>query len=442
MFIVDYADMMRGVSGIDLYQHPWLNQTARFPMYSAPPNAWAVSFGDTTMPNHGARGPAHTTRVRDLALRTRDPYALWYSGQRETVDGITPRAPADLPQSIHYRHIGVVIFNTSLVDGNEGVTVAMHSGRYFAGHQHPDQNSFVINAYGEKLAIDGGYYDWYGSPHFKAYSMTTLAHNSLLVDGEGQAVCTPGADGRVAAYFDSPGYGYTVGDASDRDVYGARLEQFDRRILFIKPGFVVVHDLVASSGDPAEYDWLLHAVVPISTDADQNSFTIECERAALRGRFLSPARLGLAVKKGFPVEPVNRYSTDPVPPDKYFPEWILYATPEEPAPRAEFLAAIQIQRLGSEGQPEARIKPIEAENAHGVCFEVGDRAHRVVLRKRGATGLIRSGSLESDGDAAAVELTAQGEVAGAFAANARFLRCNGAELFRSDKAENWASSER
>jgi hypothetical protein len=272
--------------------------------------------------------------------------------------------------------------------------------------------------------------------------MTTLAHNSLLVDAEGQAVCTAGADGRVAAYFDSPGYGYTVGDASDPDVYGGRLAQFDRRILFIKPGFVVVHDLVASSGDPAEFDWLLHAVVPIETDAEEKSFTIECEQGGLRGRFLLPARLRIAVKSGFPVEPVNRYSTDPVPPDKYFPEWILHAAPEEPAAEAEFLAAIQIRRLGAEGEPEARIKPIEAENALGVCFELGDRTHRVILRKRGAPGLIRSGGLESDGDAAAVELTADGEIAAAFAANARSLRYGGEELFRSDKAQNWATPER
>ena len=137
MFIVDYADLMKAVCGIDLFQHPWLNQSARFPMYCAPPNAWAVSFADSGMPNHGIRGPAATGQVRKLAVRTGDPYALWYS-RSGAVDGIIPRPPVDLPQSIHYRHIGCAIFNTSLVDGREGVTVAMHSGPYYAGHQHPD----------------------------------------------------------------------------------------------------------------------------------------------------------------------------------------------------------------------------------------------------------------------------------------------------------------
>ncbi len=436
MFIVDYADMMRAVCGIDLFEHPWLSQTARFPMYCAPPNAWAVSFADSGMPNHGIRGPAQTAQVRDLALRTRDPYALWYSGQRDPVDGIVPRPPTDLTPSIHYRHIGLAIFNTSLVDGLEGATVAMHSGRYFAGHQHPDQNSFVIHAYGDKLAIDGGYYDWYGSPHFKAYSMTTLAHNTLLVDGEGQAIRTPGADGRIANYFDAPGYGYVVGDASDPDVYGGRLERFDRRILFIKPGFVVIHDLVASAQKPSKLDWLLHAIVPIETDAATGAFSIACERAALRGRFFSPAPVAMVVKTGFPVEPVNRYSTDPVPAENYFPEWILSASPAHACREAEFFAALQIQRLGAE--PEARIETLEAEGALAVRFAREDAVHQVVLRKAGAEGVIRGGALATDGEAAAIALAGDGGVADALAIGATFLRHRGETLFESDQPKDWA----
>ena len=91
--------------------------TDRFPMYSAPPGAWAVSFADTGQPNHGVRGPAVTGQVRDLAIRAEDPYALWYSGAPATEGGLQPRPPVDIPQSIHYRFIGWSVFNTSLVDG-------------------------------------------------------------------------------------------------------------------------------------------------------------------------------------------------------------------------------------------------------------------------------------------------------------------------------------
>ncbi|MHB8897927.1 MAG: DUF4962 domain-containing protein [Thermoguttaceae bacterium] len=438
-FVVGYADLMNTVCGIDLYRHPWLRETARFPMYCAPPGAWAVSFADTGKPNHSVRGPAETGWVRQLALRTRDPYALWYCGAREPVDGLEPKPPADLPQSIHYESIGWAIFNTSLVDGRQGATAALHAGRYFAGHQHPDQNSFVVNAWGEKLAIDGGYYDWYGSPHFKAYSMTTLAHNTLLVDGSGQAACTAGADGRIATWVDSPGYGYTVGDASDPEIYGGKLTRFDRRLIFIKPGFVIIHDLVDSTAAAPRYDWMLHAVTPIETDDANSSFTISCPNASLRGRFLAPASVGLKVTSGFPVEPVDGYSTRPVPPDKYVPEWHLYATPQQPVPREEFLAVMQIQRLDEEPDAEAVIEPVEVTGAHGIRIRVGDRTHLVLSRKGNAEGLLRCNSVETDGQVAAVELSADGTVGRALAVGATKLRCNGRQLLDAPAPRNWAT---
>jgi len=438
-FIIGYADMMQAVCDIDLYNHPWLRQTARFPMYCAPPGAWAVSFADTGKPNHAVRGPAQTRWVRELALRTGDPYALWYAGQREPVGSLIPKPPTDLTPSIHYRHIGWVIFNTSLVDGGKGATVALHSGRYFAGHQHPDQNSFVIHAYGDKLAIDGGYYDWYGSPHFKAYSMTTLAHNTLLVDGAGQAVRKPGADGRIASYFDSPSYGYTVGDTSAPKIYEGRLSRFDRRVLFIKPGLVVIHDLVASAGKAARYDWMLHAVAPIETEESSRSFRIACPRAALRGRFLAPANVKLKVTTGFPVEPVDGYSTRPVPPEQYVPEWHLYMTPESPAAEREFLVAMQIQRLGEQPDAKAILEPIEATGAHGLRIRVGDHTHLILFRQANATGPLRGDGLETDGQVATVELGPDGHVLRAMAIGARKLGHHGQSLLDVDQPRDWSS---
>ncbi len=343
-FIIDYADMMRRVCGIDLYKHPWLSKTARFPMYCAPPGAWAVSFADTGQPNHGVRGPAATARVRALAERTRDPYALWYSGAREPVDGLMPKPPVDLPQSVWYRFVGWVIFNTNLVDGRENVTFAMRSGKFFAGHQHEDLNGFVIHAYGEKLAVDSGHYDWYGSAHFKGYSTLTRAHNCILVNGQDQHSRRKGADGRIAAYFDSPAFGYTVGDVSDPDVYDGQVKRFDRRVLFAKPGFVVIHDVLEAADGPARWDWLLHTVADIAVDAKVQAFGVRLEHAALTGRFLAPGDVGFKVTKGYPVDPVDRYSTRPVPPERWVDEWTLTATPRQKRKAEDFLVVMAIDR--------------------------------------------------------------------------------------------------
>ena len=438
-FVISYGDLMKHVCGIDLFQHPWLNQTARFPMYSAPPGAWAVSFADTGKPNHSFKGPAEQRQVRDLAVRTRDPYALWYGGATNAVDGLVPKPPTDLPQSIHYRHIGWVIFNTSLADGREGSTFALHSGPYYAGHQHADQNGFVIHAYGEKLAIDSGYYDWYGSPHFKEYSTTTRAHNDILVNGQGQAYIQKGADGRIATYYDSPAYGYTVGDASNPAVYRQQLQRFDRRALFIKPGFVVVHDVLQASNAPARFDWLLHTVAPIETDKAAQSFALTSGRAALSGRFLSPAKLDLTITKGYPVEPVDGYSTRPVPPAKYSHEWTMTATPATPASSEDFLTVMQIRKLEPTAETPARIETLAAKNAFGVQIRAGDTTHILLFRKRDAKGNISGGGFEADGEVAAVCFNTQsGSVRSAFAAAATQVRFRDRELWRGSSPADWS----
>lgn len=428
-FIVEYADLMRAVCAIDLYEHPWLKQTARFPMYCAPPNAWAVSFADTGMPNHGTLGPACTKRVRDLALRTRDPYALWYSGERNSVDGLAPLVPHDLTPSIHYRHIGVAIFNTSLVDGREGVTVAMHSGPYQAGHQHPDQNSFVIHAYGEKLAIDGGYYDWYGSPHFKEYSMNTMSHNTILVNGRGQAACTEGADGRITSWFDSAAYGHVVGDASDPDIYRGAIREFERGILFIKPGFVAIRDRIGTSGKSASCDWLLHAIAPVELGG-HGSFVIDRPQAALRGTFLLPDKVRIDVTTGFPVEPVNRYSRDPVPKDNYFPEWTLHAKSPATGASQDFSVVMQVQRKGQRPQPPATIEPMAAQRAQAARISVADKTHLILWRSAESPAIIAAGPLQTDGTCASLELDSAGMPVAGFMANGTSLRCNGRNLIQ------------
>ncbi len=430
-FVIDYADMMQYVCEINLFEHPWLNQTARFPMYSAPPGAWAVSFADTGKPNHGTRGPAATSYVGRLATRTGDPYALWYSGRQATEDGLQPRPPVDIPQSIHYKFIGWSVFNTSLVDGRQGVTFAMRSGPFYAGHQHEDQNGFVIHAYGEKLAIDSGWYDWYGSPHFEEYSVLTRAHNAILVNEQDQGSRKRGADGRIVDYFDSPAYGYAVGDASDPDMYLGQLKQWNRRALFIKPGFVIIHDVLDARQDTARYDWLLHTVAPIETDSDTQTFALTSGAAKLRGRFISPSDLDLSITKGYPVEPVDGYSTRPVPPERYVDEWTLTATPRSGQGAEEFLTAMQIER--TEGGVDADIRQIDASGGLGVAITAQGESHLALFRAATAEGELQGGGLSTDGAAATLS-SADGQVRGFAAFGASRLAYDGDALVGTGNA--------
>ncbi|NLF18574.1 MAG: DUF4962 domain-containing protein, partial [Lentisphaerae bacterium] len=424
--LADLADLMRFLGGVDLYDHPWLASTCRFPIYTAPPGGYAISFADNSdRGNASLRGPYGTSLAGRLGERVGDPYALWYASR--SAAGVTPRPPADLPQSVFYPYIGYALFNTCLSEGRENVSVGLRCGPYYAGHQHDDNNGFAIHAYGDKLAVDGGYYDWYGSPHFKAYSMRTLAHNTLLVDGEGQV---PRTGGRLAESFDSPGIGWTVGDASDPSIYGGRLRRFERRLLFLKPDAVVIHDLVEASAASARLDWLLHAhtTEAFPCDAAAGSFQIERPNAALQGRFLAPAGLTMAVTQSFTIGPQQKRASVFLPWDEVQPEWTLTASAPA-APRQEFVAVMVVHRRGDGvTAAPALVRPLASDAGWGCEIERPYGRWRVLLRRQGADGPMAADGLQSDGTAAAVLVDPSGAVANAFMAGGRSLTHEGNAL--------------
>ena len=80
------------MASTSVFEHPWLAQTGRFPIYTAVPHQHAVSFADTGQPNHGVIGPAATSQVRGLAKgskRTSPSSVARYSGG---IDLLTIRA--------------------------------------------------------------------------------------------------------------------------------------------------------------------------------------------------------------------------------------------------------------------------------------------------------------------------------------------------------------
>ena len=391
-FVTPYAQMMREVCGIDLFQHPWLAQTARFPIYTAVPHQHAVSFADTTQPNFGVVGPAATSQVRALGIACQDPYALWYSGASAAIDGVQPKAPVDLPPSKLFDFIGWAVFNTDLVDGRDGVTVAMRSGPFYAGHQHEDLNSFVIYAYGEPVAIDGGHYDWYGSPQFTKWSTLTRAHNTLLIDGLDQNSRRAGADGKIVGWLDAPGVGLAIGETGGPMVYNGLLNQFQRRLLFLKPDIVIVHDRVNAVKKAVQSDWLLHTVGEIQTAGE--AFSFQVGQASLSGKVVSGEPTPLSVETGYPADaqPVDRYSTRPSPPERTPLEYHLHAKPPA-GPDQEILVAMRVTK----GEPKPlEAKPVPVE--HGIGTSIFTREeHVLVLSRTEPGGDLGSDRLATDG---------------------------------------------
>jgi hypothetical protein len=179
-----------------------------------------------------------------------------------------------------------------------------------AGHAHPDANSFIIFANGQYLTGDTGYA---GVP-------MTAHHNTLLVDGKGQAKEGKGHDAfsgvsydrmngiRIAEVKLGRDYAYVRGEAAAAYEPELGLTKFTRSFLFTAPnGFVIQDDVAAHQ--PRTFTRLIHADNNIEI-IEQNQYAIKTENAKLRLTSLTPDEVSARVEPNILTAPGRPGSVD------------------------------------------------------------------------------------------------------------------------------------
>ncbi|MBU0609890.1 MAG: DUF4962 domain-containing protein [Armatimonadetes bacterium] len=217
---------------------------------------------------------------------------LWLD---ETVEPQDPRPGLSLAR--HYDDVETVFARTSW--GPEATALAFVSrpmgGHKYAelcakyglsgtGHNHPEQNHFVLFGRGEVLAADPGY----------TYDKQTRNHNTVLVGGKGQY-----GDGEMWPR-PNPGRAHVTGFATEGDLTIAAgdavsayppelgLTRFDRTIVLAGRDLVVVHDRLAAK-EPQVFSWLLHHFGQAAQSGD--AWAITRNQAQLTVRPLLPAKV-------------------------------------------------------------------------------------------------------------------------------------------------------
>ena len=173
--------------------------------------------------------------------------------------------PAGTPPSLYLPSTGWVAMHSSLEDPNR-VSVYFKSSPPPQGafsHQHADQNAFVINAGGKRLAIESGYYDGYKTPHWWNWLKQTRSANAITYDGGRGQIFFEGTDykkmgyGRVTRFESAEGEDLAVGDATA--AYDGAVSLARRTIAYQRPNIVVVQDKLASA-TPRRWEWNIHAL--------------------------------------------------------------------------------------------------------------------------------------------------------------------------------------
>ena len=179
--------------------------------------------------------------------------------------------------------VGLAALHTAVLHSSHDTAVYFRSSPFGAkGHMHANQNAFNLSRRGEPLFYSSGYYTSFGDPHSLSSYRHTRAHNSILVNGCGQAFGHEGY-GWIKRFADGQQISYVCGDATmayrptvDKQFLGmlaesgiaptaeggfgdARLKLFERHLLLIRPDTVVIYDVLESK---VASDWtlLLHTM--------------------------------------------------------------------------------------------------------------------------------------------------------------------------------------
>lgn len=295
-----FAAALRSVTGSDdgVFSRPALRHTGYFPVVFTAPDGRGVNFCDD-----GGGVPADSLFYL-LAREYRDSAFYWqkrtYGKRVEPLDliwmpvGLADFDPSAIPRAKVFHSIGWAALRANPAQPQNDIYLAFKSGNLAANHSHLDLNSFLLVAYGERLLIDpgaGAYVEGYFGPkRWEFYHPSTRAHNTILVNGQGQQ---PKSKGEIAVFEERQGYDYLLGRAGS--AYGDALSRFDRHVLFLdRRYFMIFDDLKATA--PSRFDLLLHTKGRVSFSG--RSVTITGNKAALDVEVVSPSQFSYSTEEG------------------------------------------------------------------------------------------------------------------------------------------------
>jgi Heparinase II/III-like protein len=434
---------LKRVFGIDYWNRTHVLKSLTYPLYTlGQPTSTSLDMGDSHPPNG-----------QNLALlvnQSKDPTLRWYYDLFEHssindflfFDDSVPPEPPSLPVSRLFPEKGNAVFRTGW--GPTDWMLLFRAGPNF-NHQHADQGSFLLNAFGENLVTEAGRSHYYNDPYYAKYFTQAVGHNTVLVDDnpESQVIAdTPQfkalnayprmTDAVISEHYDAVGSDLAA-------VYRGRLKHFYRRIVFVKPHYFVVYDNLETNDAPARFNWLLHLPDRQQIQLSPGTAVYSGQKAALAVRNMEPADAKLSVRQGKLSHLVFATSTPSVVPSQ--PAFLDLET-TAPARSVDFLVAlVPAQSQENAYRLASRLSKVASDDWIGLRAEHQTGRELVMFRRGNATGEADHGEWATD--AAAWTITLEDERVKVLAVHlARTLRRAGRTLVASQHPISLAADYR
>jgi hypothetical protein len=278
---------------LDLLKTPGLDRTGFFRIYTNGPTGKSFNFADSSdYPGPASQmfwlakefnHPEFAVSERDFSKKWGDVFhLLWYDGE-----GGNALADTNLPPDAIFRGVNVAFFRSGW-DDPDAFYVGFKGGNNSENHAHLDLGTFVLDAFGQRWALDLGadsynLYDYFGSTRWKYYRTRTEGHNTVLIDNANQ---DQKAAAPIVAYSSTPDRAFAVADLSAG--YHQQPSHVLRGIELLNRNAVVVSDEILLDKS-AEIQWNFHTPATVNIADDKHSAELTQGGRSLTLRMLSPA---------------------------------------------------------------------------------------------------------------------------------------------------------
>jgi hypothetical protein len=205
-----------------------------------------------------------------------------------------PRPLSELPPHRYFADVGWVALHRTLGRPDDDIQVTFRASPYGSfSHSHADQLGFILNAYGEGLAINSAYREFHNSPHHDQWTRQSISKNVILIDGVGQLPKSKKAVGKITRFEQGARTVWTTGDGTvayrEAQSDKTRVQRVTRDIVFVDQRYVITRDRVVLK-TPGKLSWLLHAEKNLAWDAATATATVvgHAHKSSLGVRLVGP----------------------------------------------------------------------------------------------------------------------------------------------------------
>jgi hypothetical protein len=288
----------RGLANLEGFR-----DTGLFPLYTTSPIGRAFNFADSgDRIGHAdcllwlARRfdrPVYTWFATHIA-RPAAPAMIWYR-----TPGQDPAA-AGLPLDKHWRGIEVATFR-SVWNDPQALFFGIQAGSNQVNHNHLDLGTFVLDALGQRWAVDLGADNYnlpgyFGRKRYDYYRLRAEGHNTLVLNPGVETDQDPRATARITRFATRSERAFAVADLTP--AYARHAQRVERGVAMLDRRAVLVQDEVEAQR--ADLWWFMHTTAKIELTDDGRSATLRLGKAQLRAQLLAPANARFEVRDATP----------------------------------------------------------------------------------------------------------------------------------------------